>query len=86
MTIQHADGLARLTAHLQQCGKTEIRMTFSEIEDLLKQPFPASARKYAAWWSNNASNNPRTYGWLNAGYRSRNVNVAAETVVFEKST
>ena len=57
-------------------------MSFAEVEEVLGDPFPASARKYNPWWSNNPSNDPRTYGWLNAGYHTANVDVAGQAVTF----
>lgn len=74
-----------LTHFLRTCGKDEIKMSFDEIASVLEEVLPASASKYNAWWSNNPTNNPRTYGWLNADYRTRELNLTAKTVVFFKT-
>ena len=76
----------RLTAFLQKKSQPAIKMSFKEIEEMLEENFPASARKYNAWWSNNPSNNPRTKGWLDTGYITSDLNLPDETVVFVKTT
>ncbi len=60
-------------------------MTFKEIERLIDSDLPPSARKYRAWWSNNPSNSVCTYAWLEAGYRSSDVDLASGKLVFRKS-
>ena len=57
---------------------------FSEIEGLLGVKLPASAYKYPAWWSNNPSNNAMTKIWLMAGWRTEQVDIADQTVVFRR--
>ncbi|WP_442895204.1 DUF7662 domain-containing protein [Bradyrhizobium sp. AZCC 2230] len=31
-----------------------VRLTFSEIEEMLRRKLPASAHKFTAWWGNKA--------------------------------
>jgi hypothetical protein len=75
-----------LTAFLQGRNLGEIRMTFKEIEKLIGAPLPASARRHRAWWSNNRSNSVITYAWLEAGYRSGQVDMKGQRVVFQRET
>jgi transcriptional regulator with XRE-family HTH domain len=58
------------------------KVSFSELERLIGAKLPASAFKYPAWWSNNPSNNAMTKIWLNAGWRTEQVNIPGQTVVF----
>lgn len=74
-----------LQEHLKNRGMEEVPMDFSEIERVLNSKLPPSARKYRAWWSNNPSNSVMTYSWLNAGYRTSQVNLEGERVVFIKT-
>ena len=46
-----------------------VPMSFAEIETVLNLSLPAS-KQYAAWWSNNPSNNPMTREWLAAGFEN----------------
>lgn len=71
----------KLGHFLDEHVSDEIPMTFAEIEHVVGQKLPSSSR-YPAWWSNNPSNNVMTKIWLNAGYKTRNVNIEAKTVVF----
>lgn len=71
-----------LTHHLKSQRLSEVRMKFSDIEDVLGFPLPASSRHHRAWWSNNPSNSVMTKAWLEAGYESRQVDMAAERLVF----
>ena len=58
-------------------------MTFEQIERVLGAKLPES-KSYAAWWSNNPSNNVMTRAWLAAGYRSERVDVGGEKLVFRR--
>lgn len=62
----------------------EIRMTFAEIERVIGTPLPANAPKYPAWWSNNPSNNPMTKVWLDAGFRTEQVDIGGRKLVFRR--
>ena len=57
-----------------------IPMSFEEIEALVGE-LPAS-KQYPAWWSNNPSNNPLTRVWLDAGFRTEQVDIAGRKLVF----
>ncbi len=75
---------APLGAFLASTGRDEVRMSFRDIEDLIGFSLPPSAHKHRAWWSNNASNNVMAHAWKDAGYRSARVDMAGETLVFER--
>jgi hypothetical protein len=75
---------APLTRHLSARNQPRVAMRFDEVEALLGFSLPPSARKYRAWWSNNPRNSVMTKAWLAAGYRSRDVDLAAERLIFER--
>jgi hypothetical protein len=58
-------------------------MTFIEIERLIGAKLPNSQR-YPAWWSNNPFNNVMTQVWLDAGFKTEEVDVKARKVVFRR--
>jgi hypothetical protein len=60
----------------------EVRVRFAEIERILGFPLPASARVHRPWWSNNPNNSAITKVWLNTGFRTEQVDMAGETLVF----
>lgn len=68
---------------LRQQGGDEVRMTFAQIERVTGAKLPASAR-YRAWWSNNAFNSVMTKVWLDAGFRSEQVDLEGRKLVFRR--
>ena len=73
------DKFIALTAYLEKCGKDEIKMSFSEIERIIGFRLSDSAYTYPAQWSNSESQS-FAFGWLNAGYLTRQVNIPEQTV------
>jgi hypothetical protein len=59
----------------------EIEVTFKELETKLGFKLPASSR-YPAWWSNNPFNSVMTQVWLDAGWKTRNVDVDGRKLTF----
>ena len=75
------DKFIALTAYLEKCGMDEVKMTFSEIEKIIGFRLSDSAYTYPAQWSNSESQS-FAFGWLNAGYITRQVNIPQQTVEF----
>jgi hypothetical protein len=73
-----------LTAKLKKLPYREWRTTFKDVERTLGFRLPSSARNHRAWWSNNAWNNVMTKAWLSAGWRTEQVDIAKETLVFKR--
>lgn len=71
-----------LEKYLANKGFSQVPMTFSNIESIIEKNLPPSARKHRAWWSNNPSNSVITFAWLNAGYKTAQVDLENENLVF----
>jgi hypothetical protein len=71
-----------LKNHLAKKGYSQVPMSFSTIESIIENNLPPSARKHRAWWSNNPSNSVITFAWLNAGYKTAQVDLDGEKLVF----
>jgi hypothetical protein len=56
------------------------RTTFKNVEDILGFTLPNSAYDHQAWWSN--FRRSQSLGWLNAGYRTVNVDMKNKKVTF----
>jgi hypothetical protein len=69
---------------LRQQDALYLPMRFAEIESVLGSKLPPSSKGHRAWWSNNPSNNVMTKQWLEAGYETEAVDLAAEKLVFRK--
>lgn len=74
------DGLGRF---LRQQKVDAVPMTFADVERVTGAKLPNSKR-YPAWWSNNAWNNVMTKIWLDAGYRTEQVDTVAKKLVFKR--
>ncbi|MDA0673560.1 MAG: helix-turn-helix transcriptional regulator [Cyanobacteria bacterium] len=71
-----------LFAHLKGRDRGPLTLTLADIETLLQQPLPASARTQRAWWSNRSQGALQAAAWLQAGYRTQRVNLATGTITF----
>ena len=75
-----------LRAKLDTIREQTVRLTFSEIEDLLGRPLPASAYKFSAWWGNESSRktgHTQSTAWLLAGFEAR-VSLKHRAVEFKR--
>jgi hypothetical protein len=61
-----------------------VRLSFAEIERVLGFKLPKSAYKHEAWWSNNATGHSHSRAWLEAGWRTENVDLAGRKVTFQR--
>ena len=52
------------------------RVAFREIEAMLGFKLPQSAFKYPAWWSNDETGHSHAKAWLDAGWRTEEVDLA----------
>ena len=80
---------APLYHHLRSASppEQEWRTTFGEIETILGFRLPDSARLHRPWWSNSKKGNGHSHAlaWQAAGWRTRAVDIEAETLVFERT-
>lgn len=73
---------APLTHHLKARTEPRFAMGFAEIEQLLGFPLPRSARSHRPWWANSSHGHVQSRAWLDAGFESREVDLAAERLEF----
>jgi hypothetical protein len=73
-----------LTEHLRAQRTNQVWMSFAEIERVIGRNLPLSAASHRAWWSNNASNNVMTKAWLDAGFKSEQVDVPGRRLAFRR--
>ncbi len=66
----------------QAAFKPTVHCVFDEIENLIGSTLPSTARKNAAWWSNNANRHVQANAWLNAGFKTDSVDLEKESVTF----
>ncbi len=73
-----------LKDHLARLPTPVWRTSFREIERILGFHLPPSSRRHRALWSNNAQNHVMTQAWLSAGWRTEQVDLEKEELVFRK--
>ena len=73
-----------LGGFLEKQSTGEVPMSFAEIERVIGAELPSSAHKHRPWWSNNASNSAMTKVWLDAGFRTAQVDMAGKKLVFKR--
>lgn len=73
-----------LGAYLKSKGTAAVPMTFAEIERVVGESLPHS-KTIRAWWSNNPSNNVMTKVWLAAGYKTEQVDIEGQKLVFART-
>lgn len=72
-----------LYAALVENRTADPTFSFCEIERILGLALPASARRYSAWWRNDASSgHSHARAWLSG--RQAQVNLGRGTVVFRR--
>lgn len=60
---------AALTAKLLKHEEPRLTMSFDELDEIVGG-LPDSAKKYGAWWANNAASQTHSRFWLDAGRRA----------------
>lgn len=75
-----------LLKYLQSSDRSEVTLTFAEIEALLNATLPKSARQNKGWWGNRVQGALQASAWIDAGYRVAEVDLPGEKVKFHQPT
>jgi hypothetical protein len=62
-----------------------ISMSFAEVAAAAKVKLPASAFRYPQWWQNDAQHHVQAKAWLEAGYKTENVDLDSKRVEFVRT-
>lgn len=75
---------APLAIWLQQRPLTQgkVLLTFKQIEEILGEELPTSARQHRSWWANDSVGHVQSQQWLEVGWRVANVSIINEEVTF----
>jgi DNA-binding transcriptional regulator YiaG len=68
----------------QNSHQGEVTLNFADIEALINDALPASARTQQAWWSNRKKGALQASAWIEAGYRVETVDLDSQRVTFRK--
>ena len=73
-----------LLDYLQRAPQEEITLTFGEIEAVIEDNLPPSARVHRGWWGNRSKGSPQAAAWIGAGYHAEDLDLDKERVTFRK--
>jgi DNA-binding transcriptional regulator YiaG len=74
-----------LLEYLRECDRVEVTLTLAEIEALMQDRLPDSARNKRSWWSNRRKGALQASAWMEAGYRVEAVDLDEQRVTFKKA-
>lgn len=77
---------APLAIWLQQLHwrQKKVSLTFMQIQEILREELPASARQHRSWWANDSIGHVQSQQWLDVGWRVSNIAMAEEKVTFTR--
>jgi predicted DNA-binding protein (UPF0251 family) len=73
-----------LLEFLRGSQQNDVILSFAEIETLINDSLPDSAKTKSAWWSNRKKGALQASAWMGAGYRVENVDFEQQQVRFVK--
>lgn len=73
-----------LLEFLRGSQQDDVILSFAEIESLINDALPLSAKSQRAWWSNRKKGALQAEAWMEAGYRVENVDFECQQVQFIK--
>jgi hypothetical protein len=74
-----------LSRHLRKLDSDLWRASFGEIERILGQSPPSSARRHSVWWSNSPVEGRHSSAWLDLGWQTSDLDIAREQVSFRRT-
>lgn len=66
-------------------GETRLRVAFQDIERILGDSLPESARNHSSWWANDSSSHTQSAAWMQAGWLVESADLNAQEVFFRTS-
>lgn len=76
---------AGLMSFLAAQQKPRISLTFAEIVRRAGVQLPRSAYEHPAWWANDPKSHVQARAWLDAGYKTENLDLSAQRVEFVRT-
>ena len=80
---QEKDKFSKLKLYLENCGKSELTLTFSNIENIIGNTLCKSAYNYSAYWTPSPTHTmPNII--LAAGYKVASVDLASKSLLLQR--
>jgi hypothetical protein len=78
---------SQLASFLENQTSNRVQLSFSDIEEQIRDKLPSSAREHREWWANEAASDTRhrqCRAWQGAGWKVESADMAKELVVFRR--
>jgi hypothetical protein len=75
-----------LSLFLERNDSARLTLSFDKIEEVLGFSLPRSASNHPAWWANNPEGHSHSRAWIDAGWRTENLNLTARKVDFVRTS
>jgi CBS domain-containing protein len=62
----------------------KLLLTFKQIEEILGEELPSSARQHRSWWANDSAGHVQSQQWLEVGWRVSSISITDERVTFTR--
>lgn len=62
-----------------------IALAFGQVEEIIGDTLPPSARQHRAWWANDSTSSRQAEAWMTAGWAVDGVDFSAEVVRFKRT-
>ena len=79
------EALQKWLEEQKEAGETNLRIGFDEIEEILQDSLPPSAKTHRSWWDNDYSTHVQSLAWLNSGWLVDDADLDKREVVFRQS-
>ena len=68
----------------QPSSRDRVLLTFQDVEEIIDNQLPPSARRHRAWWANDSVAHTHSQLWLEVGWRVGQINMTEERVTFAR--
>lgn len=65
-------------------GHDKVTFTFKELEEVIGDTLPESARRHRAWWANEENGHSQSQQWLSVGWQVSSISIPDEQVEFAR--
>ncbi|GHO90317.1 hypothetical protein KSF_003650 [Reticulibacter mediterranei] len=81
----NGQGLHAFLKQVEDSKKSDIQVSFQDMEGLLQSSLPSTAYAHESWWSNDYLNDPQSLAWLEVGWQVRDVDISSRHVTFRRT-
>jgi hypothetical protein len=68
----------------QHADQDRVQLGFQDIEKIIGDDLPPSARTHRSWWANDSVGHVQSRQWLDVGWRVAQINITEEKVTFAR--